>query len=86
MSCAKTAEPIEGPFWFLDSGELKEQCVFWGPDRPCEGAIFRGNEMSGHARRDSAVCCTKMTEPIEVPFGLWTCMGPRKHVLHGRAH
>jgi len=40
VSCAKTAEPIEGPFWFLDSGELKEQCVFWGPDRPCEGAIL----------------------------------------------
>jgi len=24
-----------------------------------------------------------MTEPIEMPFGLWTQVGPRKHVLHG---
>jgi len=22
-------------------------------------------------------------EPIEMPFGLWTPMGPRNHVLHG---
>jgi len=24
-----------------------------------------------------------MVEPIEVPFGLWTQEGSRKHVLHG---
>ena len=24
-----------------------------------------------------------MAEPIEMPFGMWTWMGPRKHVLHG---
>jgi len=23
------------------------------------------------------------TEPIETPFGLWTWVGPRKHVLEG---
>jgi len=28
----------------------------------------------------------KMAEPIEMPFGLWTWVGPRKHVLHGSAH
>jgi len=27
-----------------------------------------------------------MAEPIEMPFGLWTRMGPRKHLLHGGAH
>jgi len=26
-----------------------------------------------------------MAEPIEMPFGLWIRMGPRKHVLHGGA-
>ena len=26
-----------------------------------------------------------MAEPIEMPFGLWARMGPRNHVLHGRA-
>jgi len=24
-----------------------------------------------------------MAEPIEMPFGMWTWMGPRKHVLDG---
>ena len=27
-----------------------------------------------------------MAEPIEMPFGLWTRVGPRKHVLHRGAH
>jgi len=27
-----------------------------------------------------------MAKPIEMPFGLWTRVGPRKHVLHGGAH
>ena len=25
--------------------------------------------------------CTKTAEPIEMPFGLWACMGPRNQVL-----
>jgi len=32
---------------------------------------------------DTAVSCAKMAELIEMMFGLWTRMGPRKHVLHG---
>jgi len=39
--------------------------------------------MPGHARRHSAVSCTNMAEPIEMPFGLWTRVSSRKHVLHG---
>jgi len=31
----------------------------------------------------SAVICAKTAEPIEMPFGLWTWMGPRNRVLHG---
>jgi len=27
------------------------------------------------------VNCTKTTEPIEKPFGMWTRVGPTKHVL-----
>jgi len=26
------------------------------------------------------VNCAKLAEPIEMPFGLWTRLGPRKHV------
>jgi len=31
----------------------------------------------------SAMSCAKMAEPIEMPFGLRTWMGPRNHVLDG---
>ena len=30
---------------------------------------------------DISVSPTKMVEPIEMPFGFWTRMGPRNHVL-----
>jgi len=46
---------------------------------PREGAIFRVNNMLGHARRQSAVSWAQMAEPIEMPFGLWTRVGTRKH-------
>jgi len=58
--------------------------------------------MPRHARRHSGVSCAKMVEPIDLPFGLWTRMGPTKHKFnripqvspmsphrrahHGRAH
>jgi len=29
------------------------------------------------------VNCAKTAEPIKMPFGLWTRVGPRKHVLDG---
>ena len=32
---------------------------------------------------DTGVNCAKTAEPIEVPFGFWTRVGPRKHVLDG---
>jgi len=32
---------------------------------------------------DTAVSCAKMAEPIKIPFGLWTWVVPRKHVLGG---
>jgi len=30
--------------------------------------------------------CAKMAEPIEMPLGAWTWVGPRNRVLHGAAH
>jgi len=35
------------------------------------------------AQGHSAVICAKVAEPIEILFGLWTRVGPRKHVLDG---
>ena len=36
--------------------------------------------------RPSAVSCVNTAEPIEMPFGLWTPVGRRKHVLDGGAY
>ena len=30
--------------------------------------------------------CAKTAELIEMPFGVWTQVGPRKHVLDGDAY
>jgi len=40
-----------------------------------------GKDMPGHAHvhRHSAVSCAKMSEPIDLPFGLWTRVGRMKH-------
>jgi len=32
------------------------------------------------------VCCRKTVEPIKMLFGMWTWVGPRKHVLDGGTH
>jgi len=34
--------------------------------------------MPGHARRQSVMSCAKTTEPIKMPFGLWTAGGPKE--------
>jgi len=44
---------------------------------------FWGKVMPWHARRHSAMSCAKIAEPIEMPFGLWIRVGPRKHVVDG---
>jgi len=46
---------------------------------------FWGKVMPGHAHDTlpSAMSRAKMAEPIEMPFDLWTRMGPRKHVVDG---
>jgi len=47
-------------------------------DSPCKAAIL-GKVMPD----DTAVSCAKMAEPVEIPFGLRTRVGPRKHVVDG---
>jgi len=45
---------------------------------------FKGKGASRcKVQRHSAVICAKTAEPIEMPFGSWTRVGPRKHVLVG---
>jgi len=67
MSCAKTAELIDSPFGFSDSGEVNR--VHQEAPMCSHGrgkGIFRGNGMFRHP--DVNWC--KTVEPIEMPFGL----------------
>jgi len=61
------------------SQSRKESCEMGGPD-PSTG---RGNfgERGSHCKIYglSAVSCAKTAEPIDLSFGLWTRVGPRKH-------
>jgi len=96
VSCAKTAELIKmsSTLWTL-VGPRKH--VLDGPRSLFEGAIIRGKDMPGHARRHSAVSCAKMAGSIDLPFVLWTWVCRMKHKFNrihqvaimcprGRAH
>jgi len=84
MSCAKTAEPIEIPFglrtWVGPRNHVLDGC----PDPPSKGGILRGKKRRPVVKySDSSVSYAKKDEPIEMPFGIWTRVGPPKHVLGG---
>ena len=80
---AKTAESIEVLFRVWIPVGPRNHVLDGVQIAPCQGAIFRGNDMSGHSRRQYVVSCAKMAEPIEMPFVLWTRVGPRQHLLGG---
>jgi len=46
--------------------------------RLCEGAMFSGKDVPGHARRHSIVSCAKTAEQIELLFGFWATVGRMK--------
>jgi len=47
----------------------------------------RGNfEGKGWPIVECMMFCAKMAESVEMPFGIWTQVGPRKHVLGEAAH
>ena len=56
-----------------------------GPGLPNRRGNFEALEEAAYCKLYgfSAVTCAKTAEPIEIPFGLWTRVGPRKHVLGG---
>ena len=80
VSPAKTAEPIKISFG-LRTGVGPGNRVLDGVQIPVERGNFEGKAMPRHARRHSDVNCAKTAEPIEIPFGLRTLVGIRKHVL-----
>jgi len=78
-----------------ESGGPKEPHFWWRYRSPWEETILRGKGMPWHARRhsdvncakpmpgDADVNCAKTAELIQMPCGLWTQVGPRKHALDG---
>jgi len=80
VSPAKTAEPIEVLFGLRTRVRPRNHVLHGGPDPSWEGAILRGGRAARcKVYRLSAVNCTKVAEPIEMPFGIWTRVGPKKH-------
>ena len=96
MNCAIMAELIETPFG-LWARMGPRSMYYMEPRSPCKWAVVRGKDMVGHPWRHSSMSCAKMAEPIDLLFGLWSCVGRRKHKFthirqlapmcpHGRAH
>jgi len=70
--------------WIEDSVGPKERRIRWDPVQiPMGRGNFVGKSIPRHLRRHPPVSCAKTAEPIEMPFGSRTRLGPRKHVLHG---
>jgi len=67
--------------FFIDS-----QCISCASRSPQAKKQFLAERMYPHARQhstDTTVSCAKMAELIEMPFGLWTRVGPRQCVRCG---
>jgi len=72
------AEPIEMRFGLWDQMGPRESCVRWGLDPPWIGAIL--GERGAHCKAYglTVMSCAKTAEPVDLPFGFWTWVGPRK--------
>jgi len=57
VSPAKMAEPIETPFWVVDSGCPREPCVRWGTDLPAKGQFWG---VSGGPLQSIGTVCRKL--------------------------
>jgi len=76
VSCAKTAEPIKMLFELGIRMGPRNHALDESPDRPMRRCNFYG---IGHAEACPSTLChelCKMAEAIEIPFGLWTRVGP----------
>ena len=82
LSLAKTAEPIDMLFGLLSRVGPRKR-IRWG--LPMRRGNFEGGEGTVHCKVQglSAVSCAKTAESLQMPFGMWTSVGPRKHLLDG---
>jgi len=82
VSHAKTAEQIEMQFGLWERIGPRNHMLDGGPDPRMGRDDFEGEgrPIVKYVYGCSAVSCAKMAESIEMPFGIWTRVGPRKHV------
>jgi len=77
------AEPIVMAFGMLTVVGPRNHLLDGGPDPPLQRGNFRGGRTihckvcGGHSVMSSALTA----EPIEMPFGMWTWVGPRNRVF-----
>jgi len=83
LTCYSGTE-IQEPRIKCGRTQAKTNTVVASDPMKCLTIVTRSVGRSVH-RSVTVVSPTKTAEPIEMPFGLWTRMGPRKHVLHGVA-
>jgi len=87
VSPAKTAAPIELPFGLRTWVGPGNHVLDGAPDPPphWKGQFFWEGENGRPIvkYRDTTVICAKTAEQIGMPFGLWSRMGRKNHVLDG---
>jgi len=69
--------------WVVGSGGPKKELLDEGSDPHAKGKFVGKGTCRGipDDTLHRAISCAKMAELIEMPFGLWTQVGPRKYVL-----
>jgi len=102
VSPAKTAEPIGIPFGLRTRVDIENHVLDGVQVHPSAEAflgIWGQEEPIVHVSIGIFCCelCARSAEPIDLPFGLWTRVGRRKHKFsrirqaapmcpHGKAH
>jgi len=82
VSPAKTAESIEMPFGLWARVVPRNHVLDGGSSSPhAKGQLGERTRLG--MPDDTAVSSAKMAEPIKMPLGLRTRIGPGKDVLHG---
>jgi len=78
--CKKNLEKVTYSLLLNKNKELRRH-VLLRPDPHGQGQFLGRNGRTIVNYRDTLQSSAKRAEPIDVPFGFWAHMGPRKHVL-----
>jgi len=70
-------------FWLWTQVGPRNHILLVGPDHFMRRGNFYRKEHARACSTNSAMSSAKMAEPIQMPFRLWTRVGPRKCALRG---